>query len=122
MAIVPHLWQIVLGMNLFTTKNGYCWRIKCIDSAIASVKEDVDSEIILKEKQGTMIKAFVDPIESRGIFFPGSVETRPIITAQWSRIRLTFLLESEYADIRLIVLISFSYLIFFLSVLNSFLA
>ncbi|CAB1440828.1 unnamed protein product [Pleuronectes platessa] len=32
----------------------------------------------------------VYPIERRGIFFPGSVETRPIITAQWSSIRLIF--------------------------------
>src|SRR4029434_11123828 len=30
------------------------------------------------------------PIERRGIFFPGSVETRPIITAHWSGIRLIF--------------------------------
>ena len=30
------------------------------------------------------------PIERRGIFFRGSVETRPIITAQWSSIRLIF--------------------------------
>jgi len=59
---------------------------RCVDSAIASIIE----ALILKEKQRTVIKAFVDPIECRGIFCPGSVETRPIITAQWSRIRLTF--------------------------------
>ena len=29
-------------------------------------------------------------IQRRGILFPGSVEIRPIITAQWSGLRLTF--------------------------------
>ena len=43
----------------------------------------------------------VYPIEWRGIFFPGSVETRPIIPAQWSSIRLLFWLESEYDHVRL---------------------
>jgi len=43
---------------------------------------DVDSTFILKEEQKAMIKAFVDPTKCRGIFFPGSFETRPIITAQ----------------------------------------
>jgi len=46
---------------------------RCLDSAIASVIEDVERAFILKEEQGTVIKAFVDSIESRGIFFPGVV-------------------------------------------------
>ena len=32
----------------------------------------------------TYYVALIYPIEQRGIFFPGSVETRPIFTAQWS--------------------------------------
>jgi len=41
------------------------------------------------------------PTECRSIFFPGSVETYPIIIAQWSSLRLTFWLESEYDNVRL---------------------
>jgi len=36
-------------------------------------------------------------------FFSCSVETLPIITAQWNSIRLTFSLESEYDDVRLLL-------------------
>ncbi|ROK23451.1 ATP-dependent DNA helicase Q-like 3 [Anabarilius grahami] len=34
--------------------------LRCVDSAIASVIEDIDSAFILKEEQRTAIKAFVD--------------------------------------------------------------
>ncbi|ROL28095.1 ATP-dependent DNA helicase Q-like 3 [Anabarilius grahami] len=34
--------------------------LRCVDSAIASVIEDIDSALILKEEQRTAIKAFVD--------------------------------------------------------------
>ncbi|ROL52848.1 ATP-dependent DNA helicase Q-like 3 [Anabarilius grahami] len=34
--------------------------LRCVDSAIASVLEDIDSALILKEEQRTAIKAFVD--------------------------------------------------------------
>jgi len=50
---------------------------RCVNSAIASVIEDVHRALILKEEQRTAIKAFVDPIECRGIFFPGSVKHAP---------------------------------------------
>ena len=73
--------------------------LRCYDSAIESVLEDMDSTFILKEEQRNAIKAFVDgkyvfavlptgfgksliyqvhPIERRGICFPGSFKTRPI--------------------------------------------
>ena len=74
----------------------------------------IDSAFILKEEQRNAIKAFVDwkyvfavlptgfgkrlidqvyPIERRGICFPGSFKTRPILTAQRRVIRLIFLPE-----------------------------
>ena len=34
--------------------------LRCVDSAIASVIEDIDTTFILKEEQRTAIKAFVD--------------------------------------------------------------
>ena len=34
--------------------------LRCVDSAIESVLEDIDSALILKEEQRNAIKAFVD--------------------------------------------------------------
>jgi len=52
---------------------------RCLDSAIASVIEDVERAFILKEEQGTVIKAFVDSIESRGIFCPFVCPKAPVL-------------------------------------------
>ena len=73
--------------------------LRCYDSAIETVLEDINSAFILKEEQRNAIKAFVNgkyvfavlptgfgksliyrvnPIERRGICFPGSFKTRPI--------------------------------------------
>ena len=84
-------------MNLFSTNMATTRELRCYDSAIESVLEDIDRAFILKEEQRNAIKAFVDgkyvfavlpvfgerliyqvyPIK-RVICFPGSFKTRPI--------------------------------------------
>src|SRR4029434_6370187 len=98
-----------LGLNSFSTNMAVAGELKCrcVDR---DVLEDIDSAFILKEEQRNAIKGFVDrkyvfaviptgfgknciyqlaPMTTTLIQLseePGSVETRPIITAQWSSI------------------------------------
>ena len=87
-------------------------RCRCVDRDVLEDRQRIHFE---RGTEKNAIKAFVDrkyvfavlptgfgksliyqlttllyPIERRGIIFPGSVATRPIITAQWSSIRLIF--------------------------------
>ena len=47
-------------MNLFSTNMAVAGELRCVDSAIESVLEYIDSAFILKDEQINAIKAFVD--------------------------------------------------------------
>ena len=86
--------------------------LRCYDSAIESVLEDIDSAFILKEEQRNAINAFVDgkfvfavlptgfgkslidqvyPIERRGICFRVRLKHAPYIVTAYRRVfRLIF--------------------------------
>ena len=49
-----------LELNLFSTNMATAGELRCYDSAIESVLEDIDSTLILKEEQRNTIKAFLD--------------------------------------------------------------
>ena len=93
-----HLWRTTETKTNFPERDNKVYRMVYIPCPIRRVCLTRDDDLLfalgLAYPAWTRLRLFVGLSNwANRLFFLGSVETRPIITAQWSSIRLIFWLE-----------------------------